>query len=157
MRFHLLLVSLLLWGLAPLDASARAPMLPADWTPLPRQSPEEPLRYRSPDGTASLSLFATPYDGRQPLAARPGERVTYKRTTSRFVAVSGYRGDRIFYRKSNVACRGSRWHHIVLEYDARDKRKMDALVTRIAHGMNRYDRDCGNSATTTSGGLVSAR
>jgi len=34
---------------------------------------------------------------------------------------------------------------------------MDALVTRIAHGMNRYDRDCRNSASTTAGGLVGDR
>src|SRR6476661_368463 len=98
MRFHLWLVSLLVWGLAPLNASARTSMLPADWTSQPRKSPEEPLRYSSPDGTASLSLFATPHDGRPPLPVRRDEQVTYKRITPRFVAVSGYRGDRIFYR-----------------------------------------------------------
>jgi hypothetical protein len=44
-----------------------------------------------------------------------------------------------------------------LEYPAEDKRKMDALVTRVAHGMNRFDHDCRGSASETSGGLVGNR
>ena len=73
------------------------------------------------------------------IAFRDGERVTYHRRTRSFIAVSGYKGDRIFYRKSNLACDGQRWHHVALEYPAADKRKMDRTVTWIAHGMNRYD------------------
>ena len=135
----------------------RAAIVPADWVQEDRASASTPLRYVSPDGAAWISLHASPADRRatsMKVSVRSGEQVTYKRVTPRFVAVSGFRGDRIFYRKSNLACRGTRWHHIALEYPAADKRKMDGMVTRAAHGMNRYDGDCKGSGSTTSGGLV---
>jgi len=134
------------------------PMVPPDWVAEKRHSATEPLRYTSPDGRAWLTLDAGPaVEGPQVSRAAGGERVTYFRKTKRFVAVSGFKDDRIFYRKSNLACRGTRWHHIALEYPAEDKRKMDALVTRIAHGMNRFDKDCRGPADRTSGGLVRGR
>jgi serine/threonine-protein kinase len=142
------------------QAQRASPMVPQGWTEESRDSAESPLRYLSPDGTASLALFATPANARsRPSLQLPAEdeRITYKRVTPRFVAVSGFKGDRIFYRKSNLACAGKRWHHIVLEYPADEKARMDAIVTRIAHGMNRYDADCRGSASTTSGGLVRHR
>ena len=153
----LIVISLVGW--ASVAEAQRAPaMVPADWTQETRQSPSEPLRYTSPDGTAWLTLYATPADKRGSLRrAGEGEEVTYRRVTPRFVAVSGYKGDRIFYRKSNLACHGTRWHHVALEYPAEDKRKLDGLVTRVAHTMNRFDQDCSGSATTTAGGLVRNR
>ena len=141
-------------------AQQRPPMLPPDWT---RDSaPDDPLRYRSPDGTAWVSLFAShardpSREARSFGTPRQGERVTYNRKTKRFVAIAGYVEDRIFYRKSNLACGQSRWHHIAMEYPAEDKRKMDDLVTRIAHGMNRYDGDCRDPANSASTGRGSRR
>jgi hypothetical protein len=79
---------------------------------------------------------------RQAFAYSDDEQITYQRQTNRFAVVSGYKGDRIFYRKSNLACRGNSWHTIALEYPAAAKRAMDAVVTRIARGMNRYDSAC---------------
>jgi serine/threonine-protein kinase len=148
--------AMLLWVIGTTAGVARQSLIPFSWTEEARTSPEEPLRYSSPDGTASLSLYASGADRRTgpPSLAKDDERITYKRVTPRFIAVSGFKGDRIFYRKSNLACRGTRWHNIELEYNAADKRKFDALVTRVAHGMNRYDSDCRNSASHTSGGLV---
>ena len=60
-----------------------------------------------------------------------------------WIAVSGYAGDRIFYRKSNLACGGTRWHHIELFYPRERKRAMDATVTHIARAMTAYADDCG--------------
>ena len=143
------------------EAQGRPPIVPANWVEEPRSSTSDPLRFSSPDGTAWITLHATPANkrsqGKAKIVLADGERLTYARTTSRFVAVSGFVGDRIFYRKSNLACGGSRWHHILLEYSAQDKRKMDSLVTRVAHGMNRYDRDCRGSSTTSLGGLIRNR
>ena len=154
----LLVVVLLCWpGVA--GAQRGASLVPQDWIQESRQSQSDPLRYRSPDGRAWLTLYATAADkgGRFPLKATEDERITYRRVTPRFVAVSGFRGDLIFYRKSNLACNATRWHHITLDYPAEDKLKMDRLVTRVAHSMNRFDRDCRGSPSTTSGGLVGIR
>lgn len=156
-----LILIFLLAGAIAAEAQGRPPLVPANWIEEPRQSTSDPLRFNSPDGTAWITLHATPAgkrdQGKAKIVLADGERLTYERSTSRFVAVSGFRGDRIFYRKSNLACGGSRWHHISLEYAAEDKRKMDNLVTRVAHGMNRYDSDCRGSSTTTAGGLIRNR
>jgi hypothetical protein len=150
---------LLLAGVTAAQAQRANPMVPHDWVQEARGSPTEPLRYSSPDGTAWLEMHAAPA-GERPRADRlagEGERVTYLRRTKRFIAVSGFKGNRIFYRKSNLACGGTRWHHIAMEYPAEDKRRMDALVTRVALGMNRFDNDCKGPANATSGGLVRRR
>ena len=156
-----LLAMILVLGSVTAAGAQRGLAVPAGWVQQPRQSNAEPLKFTSPDGTASLTLYATSADNsrrsKNAFEIADGERVTYRRSTPRFLAVSGFRGDRIFYRKSNLACRGTRWHHIALEYAAEDKRKMDALVTRVAHGMNRFDHDCRGSASETSGGLIRNR
>jgi hypothetical protein len=161
MRMPLLILVLVIGGTNAAVAQHRPAVIPAGWIQQTRHSNAEPLKFTSPDGTASLTLYATPAEksrgSKNAFGIADGERVTYRRSTPRFVAVSGFRGDRIFYRKSNLACRGTRWHHIALEYPAEDKRKMDALVTRVAHGMNRFDHDCRGSGSETSGGLVSNR
>ncbi|HET7681042.1 MAG TPA: hypothetical protein VFK79_13035 [Xanthobacteraceae bacterium] len=158
MALRLALLILLIAGTGAAQAQRANPMVPPNWVQEERDSPTEPLRYSSPDGTAWLTLHAGPAEQRPKVGpAGEGERVTYLRKTKRFVAVSGFKGDRIFYRKSNLACQGTRWHHIALEYPAEDKRKMDALVTRVALGMNRFDNDCKGPANATSGGLVRGR
>jgi hypothetical protein len=160
MALRLALLILLIVGTSAAKAQRANPMVPPNWVEEARDSPTEPLRYSSPDGTAWLMLYAGPAEKRpqvSPVGAGEGEQVTYLRKTKRFLAVSGFKGDRIFYRKSNLACQGTRWHHIAMEYPAEDKRKMDGLVTRIAHGMNRFDGDCKGPASVTSGGLVRRR
>jgi hypothetical protein len=147
MRVVLTLV-LLLGSASFAGAQQRPSLVPPGWVQETPETPGATVRFVSPDRSAWIAFRDTPAErGRAPLMVDAGERVTYKRSTSRFVAVSGFRGDRIFYRKSNLACGGSRWHQIALEYPAEDKRKMDGLVTRVAHGMNRHDHDdCASSA-----------
>lgn len=146
----LALAVLILLPCAPAIAApeGRPPFVPDNWSEESGKTSNSPVRFVSPDGTAWLVLTASLARGPFQIARRSGERITYQRVTPRFVAVAGYKGDRIFYRKSNLVCRGTRWHHIVMEYPAEDKRKLDAIVTRIAHGMNRYDRDCPASSST---------
>jgi len=143
-------VLIILLGCASVsEAKQGQSLVPPDWLEEIRQSKSEPLRYRSRDGRAWLTLQATPADKRGGLQLRVAkdERITYRRVTPRFVAVSGFRGDMIFYRKSNLACHGTRWHHITLDYPAEDKLKMDRLVTRVAHSMNHFDHDCRGSSS----------
>jgi serine/threonine-protein kinase len=121
-------------------------LVPRGWQAAPAHPDFKGRKFVSPDGSAWMVVYATPTsdDSREPQAYAyvDDERITYQRRTRRFVVVSGYRGDRIFYRKSNLACGGTRWHTISLEYPVAAKRQMDAVVTSIAHGMNRYDAAC---------------
>jgi serine/threonine-protein kinase len=142
---HALLALMALLGAAGQAAAQQPDLVPPGWVRLPEEANQPGPRYGSPDGRAVLMGHASPAQGpvgreMDAIAFRDGERVTYHRRTRSWIAVSGYRGDRIFYRKSNLACGGERWHHISLEYPAADKRKMDRTVEWIAHGMNRYDR-----------------
>jgi hypothetical protein len=75
-------------------------------------------------------------------AYRDGEQITYQRRGLTWIAVSGYWSDHIFYRKTNLACGGTVWHHIEFGYPRRDKKIMDAAVARMAHGMTDYSNDC---------------
>jgi serine/threonine-protein kinase len=129
-------------------AQPRPKMIPPGWQEV-REDPQwRGRRFVSPDGSAWFAVSAAPAADRSlrehmdRVAYREGERITYQRRTRGFIAVSGFKGDRIFYRRANLACGGTRWHHIALEYPAEDKRKMDALVTHISHGLQHYDDDC---------------
>jgi len=48
----------------------------------------------------------------------------------------------LFQVIGTLACRGTRWHHIELQYPRSEKRRMDATVTAIARGMTHYHDDC---------------
>jgi len=77
------------------------------------------------------------------LMYRDGETITYRRRGDSWLAVSGYRNGDIFYRKSNLACGGSRWNTIDLQYPRDAKRPLDAIVTEIARRMGDYGSECG--------------
>jgi len=72
-----------------------------------------------------------------------GEEVTYLRGERSWIAVSGFKGDRIFYRKAVLACAGDRWHQVAFEYPASAKRSMEDFVNRAAEGLDETrDRGC---------------
>ena len=77
------------------------------------------------------------------IAFRPGETITYQRRTRSWIAVSGYRGGDIFYRKSNLACGGTHWNNVEFVYPRADKKRLDAMVTAVAHSMTRESNVCG--------------
>ena len=112
-------------------AEAQSPtIIPQAWSEVPKEGRWPGRRFVSPDGSAWLGVYASPARERSPrdfmdaIAYKEGERITYHRRGPGWIAVSGLKGQRIFYRESNLACRGTRWHSIVLEYPASDKRKM---------------------------------
>jgi len=144
-----LLIIMLCATVAPIAASAasRVPYLPGGWS-MVSANPETKTRgFQSADGRSRLSTGQTPTTGdlngdMDRIARHDGERITYQRRGKSWIAVSGYRGDQIFYRKSNIACGGTRWHNIEFTYPATDKRSMDQAVTTMARVMSRYSNDC---------------
>ena len=106
-------------------------VIPHDWTLLPPNW---------------LSLYATPID--RPISSHlrrwgvgEGDRVTCQRRTEGWTVVSGYTGDnRIFYRKTMLACGGRKWHNLELECPASDKSAMDRFVTRATYALSAYNR-----------------
>jgi hypothetical protein len=114
---------------------------PRDWTLLPPKSNE--WRAVSPRKDAWLSLYATPATGSVSSHLRrwgmsAGDRV-YQRQGQGWTAISGYTADnRIFYRKTMLACGGRKWHDLALEYPASDKRAMDEFVTWASYALGAY-------------------
>ncbi|PZA10169.1 hypothetical protein DNX69_20355 [Rhodopseudomonas palustris] len=96
-------------------------------------------RFVSADGRADLTVQAVPNpDGVSPaafLAARkPPSGIIYRRVTPRFFAVSSVRNGRIWYNRCN---RGRAVMNCVLiNYPATEKRKWDAIVTRISRSLS---------------------
>jgi hypothetical protein len=133
----------------PAGAQERPPLVPPGWTQTVADRETRTRKFVSPDGRASLTARQVMADATAPgrgldrLAYRNDEQVTYHRRAPSWVAVSGYRDGNIFYRKINLACRGTRWNFVELEYPRAMKRALDATVTRIARGMTQYYDDCG--------------
>jgi hypothetical protein len=92
-------------------------------------------RLKTDDGKAELTVQAGPNrDNDTParfLAKRhPPAHMQYKRVTSRFFAVSGYKRDKVYYSRCNFS-RGV-VHCITIDYPASEERDWDDIVTRIS-------------------------
>jgi hypothetical protein len=126
-------------------------IVPNSWTLLPSEPQSYGRRFVSPAGDAWLWFFAVPANREAAVNANAdqfppprAERVTYKRRGSDWVVSSGYRGDRIFYRRAMLACNGTKWRHIEFEYPASEKRHFDNFVTRTSFALRAYqDVGCG--------------
>jgi hypothetical protein len=85
------------------------------------------------------------------VAFADGEQITHLRAERTWIEVSGFKGDRIFYRKSVLACGGTSWHEVTLEYPAEAK-DMNAFVDRVAAGTEMdKDKGCAATVATNSG------
>ena len=123
-------------------------LVPEGWqeVPPPREGAERV--FVSPNGQAHLRLghaVARPGERQREmdrLTYHEGETITYQRRGGSWLAVSGYRDGEIFYRKSNLACRGTRWHTIELQYPRYAKERLDRIVTEIARRMGSHGSDC---------------
>ncbi len=119
-------------------------IIPKDWNLLPPKGNE--WRAESPRKDAWLSLYATPVEGSvssrlRRWGASASDRVTYQRRGDSWSVVSGYTADdRIFYRKTILACGGHKWHNLDFEYPASDKSAMDEFVTRASYALAAYNR-----------------
>ena len=129
MTHALFLILIALATVTAAEAQHRPNLVPQAW----RQDLADPetrtRRFVSPDGRSRMVTRETVANRAalnremDVIAYRSDEEITYQRRATSWIAVSGYRNDKIFYRKSNLACGGTRWHHICLLYtsDAADE------------------------------------
>jgi hypothetical protein len=113
-------------------------IIPDAWTLLPRAPDTLGRRFVSPSGDAWLWYFAVPANRKAADVPAATEQVTYEARGSDWVVTSGYRGDRIFYRRAMLACNDSKWRHIEFEYPAWEKRRFDSFVTRTSFALRAY-------------------
>jgi hypothetical protein len=121
-------------------------VLPPDWILQPTDPNGHRKDLTSPDGRASLAILEERADTNtaayvRSLAERDGERVTYGRRGRGWVVSSGFKGDRIFYRKAMLACHDTVWHQIAFEYPAAEKRAYDGFVTRAEKALAAHRND----------------
>lgn len=132
-----------------------AQLVPRDWQLQPPDPNWQGRRYVAPDGSAWLALYsataANDATARfKAVAFADGEDVTYLRGERDRLTVSGLKGDRIFYRKVMLACDGTLWRHIALEYPAQAKVSFDRFVENVSRGFERIaDDGCGDNLFTT--------
>jgi hypothetical protein len=121
-----------------LNRGAQGRLVPAGW----REEAADPAlkgqRFVSPDGSAWFLAYTLPAGEEgipghmKAVAFGDGEQVTYLRGERTWIAVSGFKEGRIFYRAAVLACGGDRWHHIAFEYPASIKAEMRGFVERAA-------------------------
>ena len=134
--------------------SEAASLVPRDWQLQPADPNWQGRRYVAPDGSSWLALYSA--NATNDAATRfkavafvDGEEVTYLRGERDRLTVSGLKGDRIFYRKVMLACDGTTWRHVALEYPAQAKAKFDRYVENVSRGFERIaDDGCGGSLFT---------
>ena len=115
------------------------------WRLLPADEQTHERRFVSPSGDAWLSLYARPpieniEDHMAAVRRGEHERITYERSGRTWIVVSGYKGDRIFYRKAMLACGGRAWHHLAFEYPSDQKLAFDEFVTRASYALKEYNQ-----------------
>ena len=140
---------------APGRIESPAQLVPRDWQLQPPDPNWQGRRYLAPDGSAWLALYST--NAANDASARfkavafaDGEEVTYLRGERDRMTVSGLKDDRIFYRKVILACGGTQWRHVALEYPAEAKTKFDRYVENVSRGFERIaDDGCGDNLFTT--------
>ena len=105
-------------------------------------------RFLSPDGASWLAVYKSsaqdepiPDHMRSVLFAQ-GETITYLRGERSWVAVSGFKDSRIFYRKAVLACAGKVWHHIAFEYPTELNANMDFFVASAGQALENTQTDC---------------
>src|SRR5262249_30372419 len=83
------------------------------------------------------------------IAFGDGEELTYLHGERDRLTASGLKGDAIFYRKVMLACGGTVWRHVAVEYPAAARRSFDAVIERLARRVEPgADDSCGASVFT---------
>jgi hypothetical protein len=97
--------------------------------------------FTTPDRRADVSLYSIPNDPPRSPAVflkedfqLPQSSAIYRRVTRNMLAVSGYRGDQIWYARCNFG--RTRLHCVALNYPASEKLQWDAIVTRISNSLS---------------------
>jgi hypothetical protein len=96
-------------------------------------------RLGSSDGRADLTIQSMRNsDGTSPEAylnsKNPPSHLFYKRVTPNFFAVSGFRGDNIWYDRCNFSA--SFIHCVLINFPADEKPQWEGVVTRISRSLS---------------------
>ena len=131
-----------------------ASLVPQNWQAEPQNPNWNGKRFLSPDGASWLAVYRTPTQN-EPVAEHMrdlifvnDEVITYLRGERTWVAVSGFKDSRVFYRKAILACAGKAWHHIAFEYPAEMKDNMEPLVSSAARALDNTQADCEQMSAT---------
>lgn len=118
-------------------------IIPHDWRKVPPPRGVNAVGFASPRGDAWIVFKAEP--ARRSVVAQltqlsrvRGGHITYERNGGTWIVVSGFNGNRIFYRKAMLACGGRAWHYLEFEYPAAQKRAFDDFVTRSSRALGDY-------------------
>ncbi len=96
------------------------------------------------DGRAEISVWGahnvTGETPRSALAAfredlAPDESLTYARHGKRWLVVSGYTGNNIYYQRTEYACRGRKQVSFRIEYPIVERDRYDPLIATLAKGL----------------------
>ena len=124
-----------------------AQLVPRDWTLQPPEPNWTGKRFMSPDGAAWFALYTSPVEQGpvsshlKEVAFADGETITYIRGAKDWIAVSGFKGDRVFYRKAVIACAGRSWHQIAFEFPANMRQAMDSFVSGASAAVQNSETD----------------
>jgi hypothetical protein len=116
-------------------------LVPSDWRAVPGDAHQR--EFMSPDGSARLRASWTATSQEPPakhmrdVAFGTGEKLGYIEGGSDWIAVSGTKGDRRFYREAVLACEGRRWHQIEIEYPVDQVRVMAKILARSSRALVR--------------------
>ena len=143
-------------GLAGGTNDRATDLVPPEWRLQPPDPNWKGKRYVSPDDAAWFAAYATPVE-QEPIGAHmraiafvDGEEITHLRGERDWIAVSGLKAERIFYRKAALACGGKSWRHVAFEYPAHAKRSMDEFVIRAARALDSSVNDGCEPALSSS-------
>ena len=122
--------------------------IPRDWQLAPPDPNWNGKRFVSPDGASWFAAYTAPADEAnvsahmKAIAFVDDETITYLRGERTWIAVSGFKGSRIFYRKAVMACAGTTWKYIAFEYPTELKREMDRFVILAAQALDHDQTGC---------------
>jgi hypothetical protein len=133
----------LAWERVTLPDQSASIDLPRDVFPVDRgASGAERHTFTTADARADVSLYSLPNQPQRTPAqfldeefSLPQSSAIYRRVTGNMLAVSGYRNDQIYYVRCNFA--RTRLQCVALNYPGDEKRRWDAIVTRISNSLSR--------------------
>jgi len=139
-----------------------AALVPRDWQLQPASPAWQGRRYVSPDGQAWIAFYAT--SASNDAAARfkavafgDGEELSAISGARDRLTVLGQKGDAMFYRKVMLACGGTAWRHVAMEFPASARRNVEGFIARLSRAFERIADDaCGESVFTHPQPVASA-